>query len=473
MTEPLLCQCDVGEIAGFMNASSSMASVPPRFTSVSTDSRKLQPGALFFALRGDNFDGHQFVQDAIDKGARGVVVDEACEEVHAHVLLVKDTKKALGALAAAIIAKRRALGTFELYAVTGSNGKTTCKELLAALLSCAGPCLKTSGNLNNDIGMPLVALQLTAEHRSAVLEMGANAPGEIAHLVSLAQPDVCLLSAVAAAHLQGFGSIEGVARAKAEIFSNPRCRRMVFPRRLASHYPALLDDPRTVLVDEPGDPEEPRPSVRVQALQCHRRSTKASYLLGDTQLELEMPLIGAHNALNLGLALAALYDRLPSAACMQEALTALELPGGRLQWLKTAQGIDLLNDAYNANPSSMRAALSTLCAQAPATSRIVVFGEMRELGPESLALHRDLGAAVAAADVRALLCVGGEAARAMAEGALAAGMESSKVTTWTAEQIGGILDTLRSLLVAGDVVLLKASRAMALERVAQGLGARP
>jgi len=439
-----------------------------RLGAICTDSRQLAAGQTFWAIPGERFDGHEFVEAALSFGAAGVVVerDSAVEQPgDGFVVKVADSVLALGALAKAVIARRRQLGGFTAFAITGSNGKTTTKEMLAAALGAPSTVLKTAGNFNNWIGLPLTAFRLTAAHSAAVFEMGANAPGEIRHLVHLVEPDVCLLTCVAPAHLEGFGSLEGVAAAKGELFTAPGATRFVLTQESLAHYPHLVSDPRTKVVGESG-------AVAVSRLQVRPKGNAVRFLTESGVIAVDLPLLGAHNATNFALVVAALEGSNLRALSWQECADAIVLPGGRLQVLYVGD-IEVIQDAYNANPASVRAALQTLEARVPLAHRVLVLGEMRELGVASLQLHREIGQAAAALAPRLLITVGEEGAIAMADAALDAGLAKASVSTFRIDDLDGICSRLLNDLVPGDVLLLKGSRSIALERVSKRLGATP
>ncbi len=430
---------------------------------VFTDTRKLAPGELFVALRGANFDGHSFVADAVKGGAAGVLVDEAaCAEHGAAwqglpLVVVKDTRLALGELAA----WWRGRFILPVVAVTGSNGKTTVKEMAAAIFRAAAgdaaAVLATSGNLNNDIGMPLTLLKLRAHHRYAVIEMGMNHPGEIAYLVKLARPDAAAVNNAMAAHLEGLGSVEAVARAKGEIFSglpeggiaviNADDPHAALWRELAASHPVLtfgLGAGADVTAECHLDPLSSRLTLRTPA--------------GQAEATLGVP--GLHNVRN-ALAATALAQAVgvgPEVAAA--GLSAFSGVPGRLQRYMALHGAALLDDTYNANPGSVSAAITVLAAM-PGT-RILVLGDMGELGEGGPELHREIGAAARQAGLDAVLTLGELAertARAFGEG----GQHF--------EYIEDLLGELENRLAPGVTVLVKGSRFMKMERVVKSFAA--
>lgn len=436
-----------------------------RFTSVSTDSRRVGPGDLFFALSGERFDAHDFIPDVIDRGCRGIVISRELtipEDVTAFV--VPEVLRAFGKLASAILDKRRTLGNFTTFAVTGSNGKTTTKELLARCLEALGhKVLKTEGNFNNFVGMPMTAARLTTAHDAAVLEMGANAPGEIRYLSGLGKPDIAIITCVGEAHLEGFGSLEGVAAAKGEMIDAPRLKTIVLPAETRKFYATRIPaGVRAVWVGDDASGEDFRFD--------HVRATLdgiAFELHTPTQsLHLSLPLLGTHNAGNLAKAVAAALSSQPDTSldetALNRALEDIRLPSGRLERWIGLDHVSFLHDAYNANPSSMGISLD-LMAQFKSPVCLIL-GDMRELGPESPALHRLIGQKAAALAPVRLLCVG-EQAKFIAQGAALAGLPETQILSTSSENLDNALETLRLALLPDTVCLIKGSRGIRLERV--------
>jgi UDP-N-acetylmuramoyl-tripeptide--D-alanyl-D-alanine ligase len=425
-----------------------------RFTAVSTDTRSIAPGDLFIALRGEHFDGAQFVAQAAQAGAVAAIVKEGSvlEEVGCPVLFVPDTRLALGKLAA----YWRRQFDIPLLAVTGSNGKTTVKEMLAAILSAhAGEeaVLATRGNLNNDIGMPLTLLKLRAQHRYAVIEMGMNHPGEIAYLTHLAQPDVALVNNASGAHLQGLGSVEGVARAKGEIFAGLQGSGTAVINADDAHaglWRTLADKHRVF-----DFALEHNAAVKGEwQAQGFGGELRAFTPAGELRVVLQVP--GEHNARNaLAAATAALAVHVPIAT-IERALESFGGVAGRLQRKQALGGATLIDDTYNANPASMHAALEVL-AQATG-KRIFVLGDMGELGDNAAQFHREIGIAARELGIEKLYALGTLSAQAVAEFGNAA--------THFAD-VEGLLAVLEQELDAQTTVLVKGSRFMKMERVVQ------
>ena len=435
------------------------------FPLVGTDSRSVKAGQLFVALHGERFDGNDFIEEVVARGAAGVICDEGRALARPGVAFfeVRDTLRALGDLAAA----HRRCFDVPVVAITGSNGKTTTKNLLRSVLATAygGPdhVLATEGNLNNLIGMPLTLLTLARNHRAAILEMGMNAFGEIARLTEIAAPTLGLITCVAPAHLEGLGSIEGVARAKGELFAG-----------LAPTATAVVncDDAHVVRVaaglgcrrQEYGAGRPVRAEdIRPDGL----RGIRFGLVIPGASAPVRLPLLGRHNvgnavaaaaaAVALGVGIDAIVAGLESAAPAPMRLSVERLPNG----------VDLINDAYNANPGSMRAALAAL--EGVADHCTVVLGEMRELGSGAAELHAEVGAAVARLGPRSFCAVGPYAAD-YARGAIAAGMAGAAVTPVATNAAAA--EAVATGWRSGDAVLVKGSRGARMEEVVTELRRR-
>jgi len=405
---------------------------------VSTDTRSLQAGQLFVALRGPNFDGHDYLGEAKAKGAAACMVEKPVANCPA--LIVSDTRLALGKLAQTW---RRRFAV-PLVAVTGSNGKTTVKEMLASILAQQGSTLATKGNLNNDIGLPLTLFGLDAQHASAVVEMGANHAGEIAYLTRLAEPDIAIITNAAPAHLEGFGSLEGVAKAKGEIFQglgnsgtaiiNADDRFAPLWRDLAKNTQQL-----TFGVHQPAD-------ISAQ-WQAGDRGSQLRVTTPQGEMELHLALLGEHNVINALAAIAAAQAAGASLAVIKAGLERMQPVPGRLQLKPGRNGSRIIDDTYNANPASLAAAIQVLAG----------FGE---LGEDALSLHAEAGRAANAADIDALYSVGPmakAAAQAFGEGAQSFADQASAIAA------------LQPKLTANVTVLLKGSRLSHMERVVDAL----
>jgi UDP-N-acetylmuramoyl-tripeptide--D-alanyl-D-alanine ligase len=418
----------------------------------SIDSRTLNAGDLFIAISGERFDGHEYVQAALAKGAVGAIVEAGTKVASDPLRLLKvdDTLKALQLLGAAA---RRIWGK-PLLAVTGSAGKTTTKEILAHILSTRFRVMKSSGNLNNHIGLPLQLLKLEAEHDLGVVEMGMNHAGEIRALGALAHHDLAVVTTVAPVHLEFFGSLAEIARAKYEIIET-----------LPSGGVAVLnaDDDYVCQFGRDFKGKVVRFGVKraadVSAQNIKLNGAEGStfeLVVGSVGEPVTFPLVGEHNIYNALAAAAAAMERGISPSQVAEALSSIAPPDKRGQVLHL-HGATLINDCYNSNPRALEAMIDTL-ASMKAERRILVVGEMLELGPTAEALHRECGKHAAEKKIDVVIGVRGMA-RAVAEAACGSGTQAQFVET--PEQAG---EWLARNLRPGDAVLLKASRGVKLER---------
>jgi UDP-N-acetylmuramoyl-tripeptide--D-alanyl-D-alanine ligase len=423
----------------------------------SIDSRTLNAGDLFIAIAGERFDGHNYVQAALEKGAVGAIV-EAGKHVDGdplRLLQVEDSLKALQLLGAAA---RRLWGK-PLLAVTGSAGKTTTKEILAHILATRFRVMKSSGNLNNHIGLPLQLLKLEAEHDLGVVEMGMNHAGEIRALGELAHHDLAVVTAVAPVHLEFFGSLAEIARAKYEIIET-----------LPPGGVAVLNADDDYVCQFGRDFKGKvvtfgiKRSADVSARKVKLNGAEGSMfelVVGSVGEPVTFPLVGEHNIYNALAAAAAAMERGISPSQAAAALSSVAPPDKRGQVLHIC-GATLINDSYNSNPRALQAMIDTL-ASMKAERRILVVGEMLELGPAAEALHRECGKHAADKKIDVVIGVRGMA-RAVAEAACGSGTQAQFVET--PEQAG---EWLARNLRQGDAVLLKASRGVKLERALEML----
>ncbi|HET7796298.1 MAG TPA: UDP-N-acetylmuramoyl-tripeptide--D-alanyl-D-alanine ligase [Nevskia sp.] len=424
------------------------------FARVVTDTRQLQPGDLFVALVGERFDGHDYVQRALALGAVGALVSRLVDAGGSQIL-VPDTLDGLQRYA------RSWRQDFDIpvIGITGSSGKTTTKQIMAAVAAERGPVLATEGNLNNHIGVPLTLLKLRREHRTAVIEMGANHHREIAQLASFALPQIGIVTQAGDAHLEGFGSREGVAHAKGELFEaldggvaviNADDPYAPLWRRLAAKASVLSFG------------LSPEADVRAEAVTGvpeHAPTATAFTLIvlsGSIRVEIALP--GAHNVSNAlsaaaaGLAMGLTIEQIAAG------LARVAPVAGRLNWKTTREGARLLDDSYNANPTSLRAAMNLL-ASLPG-QRVLVLGEMRELGPDAATIHEDAGRDARALGIERLYTLGAMAQHAAdGFGTQARGFE----------QIDDLVAALRDDLNEGVTVLVKGSRGARMERVVAAL----
>jgi UDP-N-acetylmuramoyl-tripeptide--D-alanyl-D-alanine ligase len=418
----------------------------------SIDSRTLNPGDLFIAIAGERFDGHNYVQAALEKGAVGAIV-EAGKHVAGdplRLLQVEDSLKALQLLGAAA---RRLWGK-PLLAVTGSAGKTTTKEILAHILATRFRVMKSSGNLNNHIGLPLQLLKLEAEHDLAVVEMGMNHAGEIRALGELAHHDLAVVTTVAPVHLEFFGSLAEIARAKYEIIETLHPGGVAVLNADDDYVCQFGRDFKGKVVTF-----GIKRSADVTAKKIKLNGAEGStfeLVVGSVGEPVTFPLVGEHNIYNALAAAAAAMERGLSPSQAAGALSSIAPPDKRGQVLHL-HGSTIINDCYNSNPRALEAMIDTL-ASMKAERRILVVGEMLELGPTAEALHRECGKHAAEKKIDMVIGVRGMA-RAVAEAACGSGTQAQFVET--PEQAG---EWLARNLRPGDAVLLKASRGVKLER---------
>jgi UDP-N-acetylmuramoyl-tripeptide--D-alanyl-D-alanine ligase len=435
------------------------------FCGVSTDTRTLSAGQLFFALRGPNYDGEEFIGRAAAARAAGAV---ACDAVNGQlpVISVENTRRALGKLAAEW--RRRMPAT--VIGITGSNGKTTLKELIAACLSLSEPTLATRGNLNNDIGVPLMLSEIEPRHRFAVIEMGANHTGEIAYLTALAMPGIVVITNAAAAHLEGFGNIEAVARAKGEILQGERRPDRAILNaddRFFSYWKKLATSRITSFgFTEAADFR----AVDVTTSVNGSNFTLASERIPgrNKELEIALPLAGRHNVAHACAAAAVASVLGIDGELIRRGLESATPVSGRLQPLSGIGGAYVYDDSYNANPASVAAAAQFIahCADEGGGEGWLVLGDMRELGNDAEELHRSVGAEARKAGVTRLFATG-PLSRFTVEsfGGNAAWFED------TDQLVRELVTELEHNASSGINVLVKGSRSMQMERVVHALHA--
>jgi len=440
---------------------------------ISTDTRSLTPGDVFLALRGPNHDGHDHIDAAITAGASALIT-EADVRSTLPCLKVSNSRLALGRLAQLWCRNMPA----QRVAVTGSNGKTTVKEMIAAILAeaaSASGVLATRGNFNNDIGLPLTCLEIRSHHRFAVLEMGASAGGEISYLSELARPSAAVVTSIAAAHLEGFGSIEDIAREKASIFSglddsgvavfpadspyidelsdaSSHCRCIKFGFAADSDADVIGSVGRS---DSDGDSVNEDPSANKIASQTTRVqiASQLDSQLAGADFTISLQLLGQHNRLNALAAIAVCCALDVSVENIVKGLAAVQPVPGRLQ-LRSGLPSRLIDDTYNANPASLRAAIDLLAGYGG--RRVLVLGDMKELGADESQLHAEAGRYARQAGIDCLICVGDLAAHAAGEFG-----ENAASFTDKAE----VVDLLRRRLGAEHTVLFKGSRGARIEEI--------
>lgn len=432
-------------------------------TGVSIDSRTVRPGEVFFAIAGPRFDGHDFLGPAFAAGAAAAVVHrDVAAPPGMGVVRVEDTTRALGDLARHV----RATAEVPVVAVTGSAGKTTTKEMAAALLATRGPVLKTEGNLNNQYGLPLSLLRLAPEHTAAVLELGMSAAGELRALTGLARPDVAVITMVAPVHLEFFDSVEGIAAAKAEILEG-----------LGPEGVAVLnaDDP---LVRRIGEGKIGRPhagrviwfgrdrryDVSAENWRGSLHGMRFDLRLGGESVDVALPLPGPHFLSNFLAASAVAHHLHIGAEAIAKAALEMKPPRHRGQVLALAEGVTLLDDCYNSNPAAVEAAVVALGMAAPGR-RVAFLGDMLELGPAGPGLHRKTGERIAGS--LQVLAAAGPLAAHFVEGARRAGMEEDATPTFPDSAAAAA--AAARLVRPGDAVLVKGSRGARMEAVVDAL----
>jgi UDP-N-acetylmuramoyl-tripeptide--D-alanyl-D-alanine ligase len=412
---------------------------------ISTDTRTVELGQLFLALRGESFDGHLFVEQAIAAGALAAIVDRPLE-LGIPQVLVSDTLRAYQNLGR----WWRDQFTIPVIAITGSVGKTTTKELLAAVLGTAGSVLKTEANFNNEIGVPKTLLNLNLDHDFAVIEMGMRAQGEIAELTRIARPDIAIITNVGTAHIGRLGSRKAIAQAKCELLAEMPDSSLAI---LNAENPLLLDTAKMVW------------QGKTVTYGLNTGNLRGS-LLNEGAIEIEgvsypLPLPGEHNALNFLAAIGVLRSLHLDDAPLRQGIT-VSLPGGRAEQIRLPNDILLLDESYNAGLESMTAALKLL-AKTTGTRRIAVLGPMKELGEYAEALHREVGTLVKVLEIDALYILDtGFEGSAIAQGAAA-------IPTRQFDNHSALIEALTGEIESGDRILFKASHAVGLDRIVEAI----
>jgi UDP-N-acetylmuramoyl-tripeptide--D-alanyl-D-alanine ligase len=430
-------------------------------TGVSIDSRNIREGELFVALKGGRFDGHDFVPDAIKKGAWGALVERTTLEHKfsslgglKNILPVEDTLYALQEMARL----HRKKFAVPVVGITGSNGKTTTKEMLASILEQKGPVLKNEGNLNNHIGVPLTLLKMNHSHWAGVIEMGMSAPGEIDMLTGLVMPSVGVITNIGPAHLEFFGATANVAEAKGELLDN-----------LASDATAVLnaDDEYFGVLKKKFAGRlltfgiTNKADLMASEVRQEKEYTDFTITAPDARINVRLQAVGTHNVYNaLAAASAALAVGMPIDA-VQFGLGDFQPVAGRSE-IKKIEGRIVLADYYNANPASMEAAIKTLVSLRSGKKAVAVIGDMLELGEASSEAHREIGRLAAQLKVDLLITIG-DLAKHVEKGALQAGMKREHVFDAMSLENAGRL--LKQLTGPGDAILIKGSRGMRMEKI--------
>jgi UDP-N-acetylmuramoyl-tripeptide--D-alanyl-D-alanine ligase len=421
-------------------------------TAVSTDTRSIQPGQLFVALRGERFDAHDFLATAFEQGATAALV----EKVNADLTNFPQVQVSDSLIGLQTLAKnyRRKL-PIPIVGITGSNGKTSTKEMVAAVLGERLSVTKTSGNLNNHIGVPLSVLKFEHQHQVAVIEYGMNHPGEIAALVDIASPQHAIITNIGVAHIEFLGSRDGIAREKSVLAESVGEEGTVVLSASDDFTDWITGRCRARVIRVGFEKGE----LRARDIKHGPNGEEFTVVSDQGECRVHLPVLGEHMVLNALPAIAiGLTFGLSLAECAA-GLAKTALPSGRLQ-VKALGGIAIVNDAYNANPDSMIAALRTV-ANLPANGRrVAALGGMGELGPESLVGHERVGKAVAEQGFDVLIAVG-ERAYPIAASAIAAGLTESRTARSNAEAA----DLLNTILEPGDLLLLKGSRSAAIDQI--------
>ncbi|MEX1032689.1 MAG: UDP-N-acetylmuramoyl-tripeptide--D-alanyl-D-alanine ligase [Cellvibrionaceae bacterium] len=419
-----------------------------------TDTRSLQAGDLFVALHGERFDAHQFLHEAADKQACGLVGEKEDPDIPLPQLVVSDTTQALGQLAGL----NRELFDRPVIAVTGSGGKTTVKTLLRNILAARGVVYATRGNLNNHIGVPLSLFELGLEHEYAVIEMGASGPGEIGYLTQLAKPDIGVVTNALRAHVEGFGSVEGVARAKGELFTGLRVDGTAIVN---------LDDPAVNLwLEQIGERRRITFSAKgstadigaTEIVEAGDGRIKFTLQVQGAKTPVSLQLMGRHNVANALAAAACAHAVGLDCEAIKSGLESSEAVAGRMQIRPGIGGATVIDDSYNANPDSVTAAVNSL-SQLPRNT-ILVLGDMGELGSDAVRFHRDLGVYARTAGIDCLVTVG-------------------SLTRNTSEEFGEgahhfeshqqAITFLQEIIDTNTVLLIKGSRSAHMEHVVAAL----
>lgn len=431
---------------------SSLYHLFQRHPLVSTDSRHCTKGSIFFALKGENFNGNAFAAKALEAGCSYAVVDEKkyADTSDNRFILVPDALKALQQLANY---HRHQLGT-RVIGITGTNGKTTTKELVATVLMQMHHVLYTEGNLNNAIGVPLTLLRLTAEHDIAVIEMGASHPGDIQELVNIAEPDFGIITNVGMAHLQGFGTLEGVIRTKGELYDYLRTKpdATIFINNDNEHLKQIAGSLNQIRYGKPSDKETLRVSGEV--VNCAPYLRFRWRIANSTWYEVQTQLIGSYNIDNMmAAATIGLYFGI-SPSQINTALAGYQPKNNRSQLQQTSRN-HLIVDAYNANPTSMTAALKNFCDMV-VSPKMAILGDMKELGECSIEEHRNIVRLINKAQFDKVWLVGSQFA------ATSQGLP-------TFENVEQVIQTIQEEEISGYYILIKGSNSMRLAQVVEHL----
>ena len=422
---------------------------------ISLDSREIEEGTLFVAIKGERFDGHDYIGKAFEDGAAAIICERIPYKVKGNVILVDNSLAAFGAIART----HKQLIKPLTVGITGSVGKTTTKQFIAAVMASKYKTHKTDGNFNNEIGMPITMLRMPCDTEALVLEMGMSFKGEISRLSQIAEPDIAVITNVGSSHIENFGSREGIRDAKMEIADGLNKKKGTLV--LNGDEPLLSEVEGAVYVAMQNDSADYRP---VNITECDGGYSFDVKCKDSVVKNFRINVLGIHNVYNATLAyavgkLAGICD-----SRIREGLLNFENAAMR-QNIYENNGYTVIEDCYNASPESMAASMSVLCAKAKEGRKVAVLGDMLELGEHSDALHAGVGKKAAELGVDMLFTFGPKSVK-IAEGAISAGMDKSAVTVFSdKEDAEGFAELLADKLSAGDTVLFKASRGTALERI--------
>jgi len=433
------------------------------FAGISIDSRTITAADLFVAIRGEVHDGHGFAKDVIESGVTGLIINQdnadepagrLCRHKGVVCVTVSDTTGALADLA--LFQRKRSNAS--VVAVTGSNGKTSTRTMTAAVVAQCFNTLSTSGNLNNEIGLPLTLLNLNLDHQWAVVELGMNSPGEIQRLASICMPDIGLITNIGPAHLEGLGSLDAVMRAKGELI-----------KEIKPAGTAVLnaDDPRLLQLADTTQTNvllyglSEKAAIRGRSLQKKGLGIAFTLELPSESMRIHLETPGEFMVSNALAAAAVGHLTGAEGHEIKNGLEGFKPVQGRLNILKTRKEIHIIDDTYNANPGSMSAAIRTLRASRGPNRAVLVAGDMLELGEHSSTMHRKIGALAASTEITRIYATG-KFAESVAAGAREANMNSGDITIGTKKEI---FEGLTGWLGPGDWVLVKGSRSMAMETI--------
>jgi len=445
---------DLERVARITGGSFSGKKANCRLSGISTDSRNMEPGALFVPLRGEHFDGHDYLSQAVKNGAAACLSEEVIEGLSVPVVRVENTLQALGDLAAAY----RLQLNGPLVAITGSAGKTTTKEMLAAILEPIGPGLKTAGNFNNLIGLPLTVFRLQPEHQWAVLEMGTSSLGEIERLTEIAQPTVGVITNIGQAHLETLRGLDGVSRAKGELFAGLQGGSAIINQ----------DDERVARLPVANGVYKmtygltPEAKVRAENIIARDGVLSFDLLFEEKKQQIELSVAGEHNVSNALAAAAAALVMKVSLGQIAAGLKNFEAVQGRMNLFPLPCGGLLLDDSYNANPLSVAAALDVLSGVKGQGRRVAVLGDMLELGDGAAQMHQDVGKK--AGEIADLLIAVGSFAADICAGA---GLKNEQMVELA--NVDAAITYLQEQQRPGDRILIKGSSGVKLDRLADAL----